>query len=216
MIENLEGTKLWNKTRTRETIPALFKLEWAHEPPKDLTTMQLWIHWPWGGGWGAGSVFLRTSRVALMLGPFCEHQGCYQPFLTRWRSSQGSCCLQGTWLLNKSDNFSPRADSDTTKCLSSDLHHAAPKKQKSPNKAGNGNSRIQLKYVCTTSVKLGKLQSCCNATLHLNPKALSIHHCCDAATWEPESWPVWMTAGKSFVGSTAVGSPLTGISGGTG
>lgn len=48
MIENLEGTKLWNKTRTRETIPALLKLECAHEPPKDLIKMQLCIHWPWG------------------------------------------------------------------------------------------------------------------------------------------------------------------------
>lgn len=50
MIENLEGTKLWNKTRTRDTIPALLKLECAHEPPKDLIKMQLWIHWPWGVG----------------------------------------------------------------------------------------------------------------------------------------------------------------------
>lgn len=217
MIENLEGTKLWNKTRTRESIPARLKLECAHEPPKDLIKRQLWIHWPWGCVCVcAGSVFLRTSRVALMLGPFCEQQGCYQPSLTRWRSSQGSCCLQGTWLLNKSDDFSPSADSDTTKCLSSDLHHAAPKKQKSQNKAGNGNSRIQLQYVCTTSVKLGKLQSCCNAALHLNPKALvnpSLLWCCN---WEPGSWLVWMKAVGALRAQQLYSSPLTRISGGTG
>lgn len=73
-------------------MPALLKLECAHEPPEDLIKMQLWIHWPWVG---AGSVSLRTSRVALMLGPFCEQQGSYQPFLTRWRSSPGQLLPTG-------------------------------------------------------------------------------------------------------------------------